>query len=819
MGRSRSEVLSGLYLRLARAENEERACTLVARAMHSALGLLAVGVYLSVSDETALRRTAVFPRRARDPWGPHAERAFSSRRTVSTLWKEETRKGPRKRHRVLALPLGEAGQPLGALLGVLASSGPAPADVLGSLRLGALALSGRLRQLRAERDLEGAREMLRSILRQTDDLWIALDLIGRVEHYSQYLLSAVGKEPGELVGREISDLYPTPPGYTWARIWKEVVEEGKTLVFHEFEYYSPTVKKTLVIDARVEPRRDKGGKTVGALMHIRPVHERRALRERAQASEERYRRLFEGMNVPAAVFAMPAGNLITWNHRFVDLAGYPEDELPAKSVVDFVHPEDLPKVRDRFRARTKGEEVPEVYQIRGMRADGSRRELEIYVQPYCEDGQLVGALVAMLDITERKRAEEDLLSRNRQLAALNQIARTVGRTLELDEILGESLKSIIDLAGASEGAIYLLSPGGDALRLSAAIGVPEEVRQVCREVEIGKRWVAALGEGSEELAVADHATALGKRAPIPGLEMPKGHLVRLKIGSKGKVLGVIVLLFPEGKEVMEDEKELLRSIGNQVGIGIENAQLYQELKGANEALLKLDEMKDDFISTVSHEIRAPMTSIKGSADLMLMGKEGAITPGQKRFLTLIRKSTERLNRLVGDLLDLSRIDSVFEEPAPGKTNIRSLVQEAVEQMRPLAEEKRLTLRVEEMAGLPKARVVADRIRQVLTNLISNAIRFTPEGGRVWVSARLEGEEMVLAVGDTGIGIAGEHHGRIFERFEQLGPPEVREGGTGLGLTISRKIVESHGGRMWVESEPGAGSRFLFSLPLSGGPRK
>lgn len=235
--------------------------------------------------------------------------------------------------------------------------------------------------------------------------------------------------------------------------------------------------------------------------------------------------------------------------------------------------------------------------------------------------------------------------------------------------------------------------------------------------------------------------------------------------------------------------------------------------------VEADRAKSEFISTVSHELRTPMTAIKGYTDLIYGGAVGPLNDNQKHFLNVIKNNTDRLIALINDLLDISRIETgrVRFEPAPVK--LGEIVADVVEAMAAHAEERGLALAYEVDAGLPEVMGDRDRLYQVLTNLVGNAINYTPEGS-VTVEVANVGMAVQISVRDTGIGIKAEDVGRIFDRFYRADDPIVQEAsGTGLGLPIVKMFVEMHGGRVWVDSEKGKGSAFTFILPVPGAELK
>jgi signal transduction histidine kinase len=237
-----------------------------------------------------------------------------------------------------------------------------------------------------------------------------------------------------------------------------------------------------------------------------------------------------------------------------------------------------------------------------------------------------------------------------------------------------------------------------------------------------------------------------------------------------------------------------------------------ELALANERLKQLDRMKSDFVSHVSHELRTPLTAIKGAVDLVLREVAGPLTEKQIHYLTRVRSNTQHLAGLINDLLDLSKIESGRIEVKSNRVSLSGLVHEVVEALRPVAAEKVIAL--EATLREPSILVWADRdkINQVLTNLIGNAIKFTPVQGRVTVSASRNGEESVqVSVSDTGPGVPPDEREKIFAKFYQIAEVNgTNPKGTGLGLAISKALVELHGGKIWVESEPSRGSNFCFT---------
>jgi len=244
----------------------------------------------------------------------------------------------------------------------------------------------------------------------------------------------------------------------------------------------------------------------------------------------------------------------------------------------------------------------------------------------------------------------------------------------------------------------------------------------------------------------------------------------------------------------------------------------RQLGAANRRLKELDETKSDLLANVSHELRTPLTAIKGYADYMLERKLGAITPSQERGLQVVQRNLERLSRTIDDLLDFSRLeaDQVAINSQPFSLDL--LVDQVRQTLRSLAEKKRIELSVDVPPDLPQVEADREKLGQVLENLVVNAIKFTPDGGTVTVSARSDaGRGVAVSVKDTGIGIPAAQQGRIFDRFHQADASSRRRfSGVGLGLTIVKGILDAHGVELQVESVPGRGSCFRFWLKVGSG---
>lgn len=304
---------------------------------------------------------------------------------------------------------------------------------------------------------------------------------------------------------------------------------------------------------------------------------------------------------------------------------------------------------------------------------------------------------------------------------------------------------------------------------------------------------------------------------------------RLDEGMGGP-LGVVVDDFNRMTDkVMERDDELTASVDELQMIQDELESTNLELEEANRDLRKayehrveVDRMKSEFVANVSHELRTPLTSIKSFSEILLDDRDNISKDQEYRYLGIIDRETDRLTRLINNLLDLRKIERTEIPWHDEEIDIRGILRETVAEFTALASKSGLSLTCEADDEVPMVAADRDRIKQVLENLISNAIKFSDNGGEVRTSVKASDRPeskagpdcVIVSIADKGIGVSPEDHGRIFARFQQAdGSTTRKKGGTGLGLAICKEIVEHYGGKIWVESEAGKGSTFSFSIPL------
>jgi signal transduction histidine kinase len=343
--------------------------------------------------------------------------------------------------------------------------------------------------------------------------------------------------------------------------------------------------------------------------------------------------------------------------------------------------------------------------------------------------------------------------------------------------------------GSGADAIPSDSPIVQWLRGEAGLLVKEEIKLNPR---IAKYFEAAEGE-------------------LEGINA--SLIVPLKI--ENKLNGILLLGEKLSGEIFDtQELDVLSLLANQAAISLENARLYEGLSTSNVRLMEASRLKSQFLANMSHELRTPLNSIIGFSKVLLNRLDGDLTERQEAYVKSVHNSSRHLLELINGILDFSRIEAGKFEMRPEKLNLYDVVEECIESSLPLVRDKRVKLERDVPVDLPDIYADRTRVKQVLLNLVSNAIKFT-SAGRVLVQVRRELDALHVSVADTGIGISPADLARLFEPFQRLDNPLAQQAdGTGLGLAISKKFVELHRGRIWAESRESQGSTFHFTLPLS-----
>ncbi|TEU18490.1 MAG: GAF domain-containing sensor histidine kinase [Anaerolineales bacterium] len=422
-------------------------------------------------------------------------------------------------------------------------------------------------------------------------------------------------------------------------------------------------------------------------------------------------------------------------------------------------------------------------------------------------------------------AETQAADKDQRLSTIFEMAKILATQQDLETMLSKLLSCLIDTLEAAEaGALLLHDPSDERLTVRAARGYDlTSVRQIHLapgEATCGKTFQTGQAELyptpeaiSAETANLSSANRELFRAATIGLRPPQSAVCIPMFTGQTKV-GVLTLVNRRqpGSFVPAD-LPFLRAVADLIALSIENARLSEELQ-ATQALEEANRLKSELISTLAHEMRTPLTSIKGYSTALLMEETSFDPATQQEFLRIIDEECDTLQDLIYDLLESSIIDAGLLRLEPQPVMLPRLVKSLTDDIANHAQKHRFL--VDFPSHFPIVDADPQRITQVLRNLLDNAVKYSPQGGLVVVRGEVREDEVVISVADQGVGIAPEHLNRLFEKFFRvesgLGRHVV---GSGLGLPIAQTIVESHGGRIWAESQVGQGTTLYFTLPLKG----
>jgi len=406
---------------------------------------------------------------------------------------------------------------------------------------------------------------------------------------------------------------------------------------------------------------------------------------------------------------------------------------------------------------------------------------------------------------------DELQQKLNQLSILYSVSKSLSSGYNFEEVMNNTFFIITDVLKASASCLLLYD---------------EELKKLVFKIACGEKTDKLKYktiEPSEGLAGCAFTT--GK--PVLCLDVYKdirfckkideetgfktNDLIAVPIKIKDKILGVIEVMNKTEGIFNENDLNFLITFAELIGGSIEKINIYEKTK-------ELERLKTEFLSNVSHEIRTPLMSINGALELIMDEIGNKISNSEVNgLLDVLKRNVERMNNLINDLLDFSRIETATFKIKKRKTSLLELITTTVEEMESIANIKNIILENKISDKLPEITIDPDRIKQVLSNLINNAIKFTPEKGKITITSELNPDNVQISVIDTGPGIPEKFQSKIFDRFFQInGSPTRETQGLGIGLSISKNIIELHGGKIWVESKPGKGSKFSFTLPIRGG---
>jgi signal transduction histidine kinase/ActR/RegA family two-component response regulator len=421
--------------------------------------------------------------------------------------------------------------------------------------------------------------------------------------------------------------------------------------------------------------------------------------------------------------------------------------------------------------------------------------------------------VELLRAVEARSSE--LATKVVQLEALREVGEVVSSSLDLDEVLQTIVTNAVRLTGTDGGSIMEYGAEGQSFSVRATHGSSEQLIERLRAITIS-RDTTLVGRAALErrpVHVADlaaqqldpHLQTLYDDGWRSVLAVP---MIRLE-----EIVGVLVIRRRTPGSFDAGTFELLETFASQSALAIHNARLYRELENSSRELEVASRHKSEFLASMSHELRTPLNAVIGFSEVLLDQMFGELNERQSEYLRDIWTSGRHLLELLNDILDLSKVEAGEMQLDQAAFAVSDAITQAVKLVRERAQAHGIVLLVEVDDDVGEIEADELRFRQVLLNLLSNAVKFTPDGGEVRLAAHRSGAELTVTVTDTGIGVSPEDRERIFESFQQGRRGTPKEEGTGLGLSLTRRIVELFGGRLWMESVVDVGSTFGFTIPV------
>jgi PAS domain S-box-containing protein len=685
-----------------------------------------------------------------------------------------------------------------------------------------------VRDISERKRIEDERQVFVAFLENSSDFIGIADPNGKPLYLNPAGRHMVGLPPDFPVeNTQIPEYYP-PDQRQFASdvIVRSMVEQGRWSGETYFRHWQ-TQKSIPVSDEHFMIRDPKTGRLLGMGTITRNISQMRRIaaereellareqlaRQQAETandqlreSEERFRLTIDEAPIGMALIAID-GRVVRVNRALCEILGYSEAELTGLTYQEVTHPDDLQAEEVVARLLARGEISRAQIEKRDFRKDGSIVDVMVSASALRgQDGAPRYYISQIQDITERKRIE----SEQRFLAEIGPI---LSSTLDYEDTLRNIARlavrdladfCIVDVVEGTGGVRRFKVWSRDPLKAPVSdlfmrypldssnrtlIGKVLEKRQTTFIPILSPEILASFGEDTLHAVRAADARSV----------------IAAPMLAHGKLVGVITFISSSGSRLYQQaDVHMAEELAQRAALSIENAQLFAE---AHKAV----KIREDVLAVVSHDLGNPLTTIELVVH-SFRGMEQIDIRLIREFADKVQRSTNEMKRLISDLLDFAGIQSGSFSIAPSAHGLVEVLMPVIDRMRTMAEARQQILEVDLPSDLPRVAVDPHRIGQVLSNLMRNAIKFTGNQGTIQVSARQEHQHIVVSVTDTGPGIPQEHLQKVFDRFWRV--PGTKKKGSGLGLSIARGIVEAHGGRIWVESRPGTGCSFFFTLPLA-----
>ncbi len=764
----------------------------------------------------------------------------------------------------LALPLISRGNAIGAMTFHSAKSGTFGEEDITALQTMADQLANAIENARLYKEIKLAEEAMEKHAKQLEETTNFLNLVIENIPIMVFVKDAkdlkwirwnkageetIGFSREELIGKSDSDIFPKEEAEYFNLIDRKALQSGQLIDTPE-EMVHTRHKGLRILHTLKVPIFDAEGEP----QYLVGISEDITERKRAEINASRTQAFLDSVveNIPISVFIKKADDLsfIRWNKAGEESIGVKNEKMIGKTDYDFFPKEeaeffvakdrealakgalvDIPE--EPIHTRVKGLRIIHTIKVPIMDANGTplyllgisediterkqaeealrkaHDELETRVQE--RTSELLSTNQALhAEITERKRAEAEIKRRNKDLAALNMITTTISHSIGLNQILSATLERAMEVLELEGGWLQFMDDDGRTLTLAAQRGIPEPIIEKISAMALIQNLPEKI-TGSIQPHQIDWIMETIQNNLDVYLKEKNYNLTGVPITLKDNVIGILGGISSGSHELTTNQVQLLTTIGHQIGIAVENERLTQQAAEVK-ILREVDRLRSELIANVSHELRTPLGLINISCSSLLMDDVEFDRDTQRNFLSNIEEEVGKLGQIVENLLDMGRVEGGRLRLEKQPADLAELVKNVVRGMKALSTHHNFECN---FVSEPLMTMVdVKRIEQVLRNLLDNAIKYSPNGGKILVHGSLEKSQVLISVTDQGIGIPADAWDKIFERFYRAeNVITLRMRGAGLGLSVCQGIVEAHGGHIWVESQPGVGSIFCLTLPV------
>jgi PAS domain S-box-containing protein len=658
-----------------------------------------------------------------------------------------------------------------------------------------------------------------------------VDRASCVAYYNEFSARQLGVSQHELLGKNISELFPPAIADRQRASLQRVFESGES-----FYIEAPVIfaGRRRWLGTRLSPIKAQHGETDAVLIVARDITERREAEQALEASEHRFRALIE--NSADAIALIDADGIIQFESPAATrILGYNNDEMVGHTAFEFLHPDDIATGTDSFAALLQAPGAVISSNIRYRCKDGSFRWMAAAGTNLLNEASVRAIVLNYRDVTEHKQAEARVQRQLQRLSALRTIDLAISSTFDMDTSLTVVLSVAVAQLGIHAAAVLIFNPEQSTLEYAAGQGFYHSaiqhtrlhISEGCTGQAAGQRKVVGIPNLSQAGKDFGRAELLQAEAFLSYYAVP--------LIVKGELKGMLEVFHRTALHPDQEWLDFLEILAGQAAIAIDNAQLFERLQRAkteleqrvaertaelnqiNVELEHANHAKDEFLASMSHELRTPLNSILGMSETLLEERRGSLNAYQQRSVQHIESSGRHLLDLINDILDLSKIEAGKLDYYPQPVAVDEVCRSGLSFVRAQAAKKSITIDYDNQSAFPEIMADVRRLKQILVNLLTNAVKFTPDGGHVTLQVRTQPEQDLIqfSVIDDGIGIAEKDLLRLFQPFTQVDSSlNRRYEGTGLGLALVQKLTDLHGGSVEVESDgvPGKGSRFTINLP-------